>query len=78
PNAIEVAGEPRLLEQLLPQLAEPERRVWECFRGGSILGVDAIAAVTRLGAGEVSSALMMLELKKLVAKRADGSFEART
>ncbi len=31
----------------------------------------------RYGEGVVSAALMMLELKRLVAKRADGAFEAR-
>lgn len=77
PRAIETEGEPSVMEQLLPQLAEPERRVWECFRGGAMLGIDALASATGLGASEISSALMMLELKKLVSKRADGSFEAR-
>ena len=49
----------------------------ECFKGGSLLGIDALAGVTGLAAHEISAALMMLELKKLVQKRADGSFEAR-
>ncbi|HEY8994830.1 MAG TPA: DNA-processing protein DprA [Lacunisphaera sp.] len=78
PKAIETEGEQSFLEQLLPQLTEVERRVFECFRGGSMLGIDALASATGLGAPEISSALMMLELKKLVAKRADGSFEARS
>jgi DNA processing protein len=77
PRAIETEGEASVLEQLLPQLDEPERRVLECFRGGALLGIDALVSTTGLGASEVSSALMMLELKKLVTKRADGSFEAR-
>lgn len=77
PKAIEAEGEQSVLEQLLPQLAEVERRVLECFRGGEKLGIDALASATGLDAREVSSALMMLELKKFVAKRADGSFEAR-
>jgi DNA processing protein len=77
PKAIETDGEPSVLEQLLPQLAEPERRVFECFRGGEKLGLDALTNATGLSSSEISAALMMLELKKLVAKRADGSFEAK-
>jgi len=77
PKAIATEGEPSVLEQLLPQLDEKERRVFECFKGGSLLGTDALTAATGLAAHEVSAALMMLELKKLVAKRADGTFEAR-
>jgi DNA processing protein len=78
PRAIETEGEQSVLEQLLPQLTETERRVLDCFRGGSMLGIDALAAAAGLGASEISSALMLLELKKLVTKRADGSFEARS
>lgn len=78
PQAIPTEGEPSVLERLLPQLDERERRVLEAFQGGAILGIDALAAGTGLGAPEISSTLMMLELKKLVQKRADGSFEARS
>lgn len=77
PKAIETSGEASVLEQLLPQLAGPERRVFECFRGGEKLGIDALTNATGLSASEVSAALMMLELKRLVTKRADGNFEAR-
>jgi DNA processing protein len=77
PKAIETEGELSVLEQLLPQLTETERRIFESFRGGEKLGLDALTNATGLGSAEVSAALMMLELKKLVAKRADGSFEAK-
>jgi DNA processing protein len=77
PKAIAPEGEPSVLEQLLPQLEEKERRVFDCFQGGSMLGIDALASATGLAAHEISAALMMLELKKLVAKRADGTFEVR-
>jgi len=77
PKAIATEGEPSVLEQLLPQLEEKERRVYDCFKGGSLLGIDALASATGLPAQEISAALMLLELKKLVAKRADGTFEAR-
>ncbi len=72
------AGTPSVLEQLLSQLSEEERKVFGCFAGGSTLTIDALVAATTFAAPQVSAALMMLELKKLVAKRADGSFEARS
>lgn len=78
PQAISTEGEPSVLERLLPQLDERERRVLEAFQGGSILSIDALTAATDLVAAEISSALMMLELKKLVQKRADGCFEAKS
>jgi DNA processing protein len=78
PQPVRDEGEPSMLEKLMPQLDDKERRVLDSFRGGAILGVDALALATTLPASELSSALMMLELKKLVQKRADGSFEARS
>ena len=44
---------------------------------GAILAPDALAGLTELSAAQLSATLMMLELKRLVAKRADGAFEAR-
>jgi DNA processing protein len=55
-----------------------EAQVFECFRGGAILSPDALATQTGLPAAQLSATLMMLELKRLVAKRADGAFEARS
>jgi DNA processing protein len=49
----------------------------ECFRGGAMLSLDALTEQAKLPASDLASLLMMLELKKLVAKRADGTFEAR-
>ena len=77
PQAITTEGQPKLLEQLMPQLDVAERRVVAAFAGGAILGIDALTAATGLGSPEVSAALMGLELKRLVQKRADGTFEAR-
>jgi DNA processing protein len=77
PRAITTEGQTSVLEQLLPQLDEKERRVLDCFKGGALLGIDALTLATGLAAHEISAALMMLELKKLVLKRADGTFEAR-
>jgi DNA processing protein len=58
-------------------LAGDEATVFACFRGGAILAPDALAAQTGLPMAQLSATLMMLELKRLVAKRADGAFEAR-
>src|SRR4051812_1459061 len=72
------ADEPDLLERLMPTLSEPERKVAACFEGGSVLGIDALTELTRLPVNEISVALMGLELKRMVSKRADGTFEARS
>jgi DNA processing protein len=58
-------------------LTNEEARVFECFRGGSILSTDALTGQTGLSVAQLSATLLMLELKRLVAKRADGAFEAR-
>ncbi len=57
-------------------LSDEESLVFACFRGGGILTVDAIAGLTGRGAGEISATLLLLELKRIVRKRADGAFEA--
>jgi DNA processing protein len=59
-------------------LTEDEAKVFECFRGGAILSSDALTAQTKLSVPQLSATLMMLELKRLIAKRADGAFEARS
>ena len=58
-------------------LTDVEAAVLEHFRGGAMLTLDALAAQTGRSAAELSATLMMLELKRLVVKRADGTFEAR-
>ena len=45
--------------------------------GGAMLTPAALAAQTDLGVARVSAALMMLELKRAIGKRADGTFETR-
>lgn len=57
-------------------LSETEQRVLECFRGGSNLTIDALTGITQLPAHELGATLMLLELRKLVVKRVDGTFEA--
>ena len=56
-------------------LKPDEAQVWACFNGGELLTPDSIAQQTGMPAAEVAVALMMLELKRLVAKRADGTYE---
>lgn len=53
-----------------------ERQVYACFEGGEIIGADAICERLSLPSSEVSVALMGLELKRRIAKRGDGRFEA--
>jgi len=77
PRAITTEGEASVLEQLMPRLSEAERKVVEVFSGGGMLGIDALTAATGLTPSEVSVALMGLELKRIVSKRADGTFEMR-
>lgn len=78
PSAIPPKEEqPSVLEQLQGRLTAAETKLVECFRGGALLGIDDLAATTGLSTPEVSATLMSLELKKLVTKRADGTFEAR-
>jgi len=61
----------------LAGLTEVETSVLEQFRGGAMLTLDALTAQTGRTTAELSATLMMLELKHLIAKRADGTFEAR-
>jgi DNA processing protein len=65
------------LGAVLAGLNEIEASVFEQFRGGAMLTLDALASQTGRPAAELSATLMMLELKRLIAKRADGTFEAR-
>lgn len=59
-------------------LTEDEAKIFDCFRGGSVLAPDELATATGLPMPQISATLMMLELKRLVAKRTDGTFEARS
>lgn len=58
-------------------LTVEERQVYECFAGGALVTMDALGIRTGLPMAQLSATLMMLELKRLIAKRADGTFEAR-
>lgn len=63
--------------QAAANLTDDERRVYGCFAGGAIVSSDTLAAQAGLPVARLSATLMMLELKRLIAKRADGTFEAR-
>jgi DNA processing protein len=78
PPAIPLKGTEAAAAEAPSGLTTEEERVFNCFRGGAILTPDALAEQTGLPAAEISPTLMMLELKRLVAKRADGAYEARS
>jgi DNA processing protein len=59
------------------ELSDLERQVFDCFTGGELCSPDQISQHLNRSSAEVSATLMGLELKRLVAKRADGCFEAR-
>lgn len=54
-----------------------EGQVFACFAGGALVSLDMLAIQTGLPTSTLSATLMMLELKKAIVKRADGTFEAR-
>lgn len=58
-------------------LSDAEQAVLNCFEGGEIVSPDALMEQLSVSSAEVSAALMGLELKRQVVKRADGRFEAK-
>jgi DNA processing protein len=58
-------------------LTPDERLVYGCFSGGALISMDQACSQTGLATGQLSASLMMLELKRLIVKRADGTYEAR-
>lgn len=70
-------GQARPASPSAASLGVDEAKVMACFAGGAILPPDALVAMSGLPSHSLSATLMMLELKRLVAKRADGTFEAR-
>ena len=59
------------------ELSSEEEAVIEQLTNGAMLTIDELSTRAELSAAQVSSTLMMLELKRLIVKRADGRFEAR-
>lgn len=64
------------LEPAPPELDERETALMHLFSGGEALSPDQIAERLQWPYPEVSALLMGLEIKRLVAKRADGTYEA--
>ena len=60
-----------------PALPEDEKLLLQTLAGGELLSPDAIAEKLGQSASVVSANLMLLELKSLVVRRADGTYEAR-
>ena len=58
-------------------LSSCESTVYACLNDGSILTSDCLCERTSLPVHEVAAALTMLELKRLVSRCKDGSFEVR-
>jgi len=56
-------------------LSEDERKILGALEDGAVLHPDAIARICVMGLPGVMSSLMMLELKRLVARRPDASYE---
>ena len=54
-----------------------EQKVLAGFAGGALVSLDTLVGQTGLPVAQLSATLMLLELKRLVVKRADGTFEAR-
>lgn len=54
-----------------------EAKVFAQFSGGTMPTMEELAETTGLPFAELSTAVMMLELKHLVVKRLDGAYEAR-
>ncbi len=59
------------------QLSAEEQKIFAGFAGGALVSLDTLADQTGLPVAQLSGTLMMLELKRLIVKRADGTFEAR-
>jgi len=58
-------------------LTAEEKQAYACLKGGAIVSIDHIREQTQLPTAQLAATLMMLELKRLIVKRADGNFEAR-
>ncbi len=63
--------------EILAALGEDARRIFALLTGGQPLHIDELAIKAELPSARVAASLLLLELKRLVVKRADGRFEAR-
>lgn len=60
----------------IEELSEQDRLLLKLFDGGESLAADRVGQLLNRSSSEISSDLMMLELKGYIAKRLDGCFEA--
>lgn len=58
-------------------LSTEEQKILDCFAGGEVASLDALSERLQMNSGQLSAIMMALELKRMVAKRPDGRFEAR-
>jgi DNA processing protein len=70
-----IASKPGSNEPEGAPMSGAEGVVFACFAGGAQLGPDELIELTGLGIAEVTTALMMLELQRRIAKRTDGRYE---
>ena len=76
PDAPELPLEDGAPERARADLSEVEAKVMAQLEGGAVVSPDSVASAAGVSISEVNGVLMGLELKRLVAKRADGCFEA--
>ncbi|HEY9154536.1 MAG TPA: DNA-processing protein DprA [Opitutaceae bacterium] len=77
PGAADPVDDGQAERPTIGELTSEEESVFQQLVSGAILTIDELATRSELNAAQVSSTLMMLELKRLIVKRADGRFEAR-
>jgi len=63
--------------EALAGLGEDAKIIFALLAGGKTAFPDELATQTDLPSARISASLLLLELKRLVVKRADGKFEAR-
>jgi DNA processing protein len=63
--------------EILASLGQDAQRVFALLTGGKPTHPDELSAQTDLPSARIAASLLLLELKRLVVKRADGRFEAR-
>ncbi len=63
--------------EILASLGDDAARIFALLTGGKPAHPDELSGQTELPSARVAASLLLLELKRLVVKRADGRFEAR-
>ena len=71
-------SDPSSIKAIPDNLSPAEEALYSCLNDGSILSFDSLSERTNFPVHEVAAALTMLELKRLISKCPDGSFEVRS